>query len=206
MFQILVNETACDVTWTSLHFSSLFYCAPYHLAREQKLKCSTIIMAMIHMFLNMKLEVTQPSEIRRSSPKSKIGGWHGLTSTLSTILKNKDRIQSPVLCDGRLLVMRQKIMHNIREGKFWIHAPQVVLSWNISCLTGSWINYQGKGHPLNSTLSRLRIFCAPEVALLFQSMKKHKNSQSVRALEPAHDKHTYVTVCLILTSLCIVDE
>lgn len=63
----------------------------------------------------MKLEIIKPSEIRvqRSLSKSKIGGWHGLTSTMSTILKNKDGIQSSVLCGGRL--MRQKIMHNTKK-------------------------------------------------------------------------------------------
>jgi hypothetical protein len=64
----------------------------------------------------MKLEVIQPSEIGSSPSKSKTGRWHGLTSTLSTILKNKDRIQSSVLCDGRL--MRQKLCTTYEKENF----------------------------------------------------------------------------------------
>jgi hypothetical protein len=41
---------------------------------------------------------------------------------------------------------------------------------------------------------------------IVSKQEKHKYSQNVRTLELAHDKYTYVTVCLILTSLCIVDE
>jgi hypothetical protein len=70
------------------------------------------------LYLHKKLEIIYLCEVSRLS-KSKIGRQYGLTSsTLFTTLKNKQKIQPAVLCNGRPAMQKRMANKQNEDLKF----------------------------------------------------------------------------------------